>query len=622
MPNAILILKMNNKFYNFKRSSRASIRRSQVITTFGPGALVNLELGTFVGMDIDSWMNTGLSDTIYEERLQNRLRVRYFRQPPSSETFPKGIPYRRFPRWLFCPKCRVLKTYEKWVENDNRKFPTIPKCTTCINKGLVPMSFLVACRKGHLDDFPWVEWVHRGREICSPDPVLEYKTSLAGAGLAGSRIGCMQCDAKRSMQGAFSPDAFKRGCSGAKPWSKDNVKEDCTENPVTVQRGGSNVYFPKVVSSITIPPYTDPLFENIRNTNNWNALTSMTIDDPEVFATVKNSLLIKIAEQIGRTFEDVKKCVDSMERLSEDAETQSEEDYRFDEYQAFHGRYDAKTNNKRDFEITHGNKGFDYSKYGIKDIFLVKSLREVRALIGFSRLRPYDMPDMEYAGAEESIEASELVSLSDREGHSSNWKPAIEVRGEGIFLTLDNEKVTTWSRNKLVKEREVIINKNYEASCRRRHTVYKPINAKYLLLHTISHLLIRQLSFESGYSGTSLRERIYCNSSSNEKNNMEGILIYTAAGDADGTLGGLVRQARPERFPAVLDSLIETSGWCANDPLCVESKGQGFESLNLSACYACALLSETSCEEFNKFLDRVLVTGTPESPEIGFFSRK
>lgn len=606
---------MNNNF-NFKHKSHASIRRSQIITTFGPGALVNLELGTFIGMGIDSWINTGTIDNIYEERLQNRLRVKYFRQPPSSETFPKGIPYRRFPRWLFCPRCRVLKTFDNWVTKDTRKFPTVPKCTTHRNKGLIPMSFLVACRKGHLDDFPWVEWVHRNKNICSANPTLKYSTSLAGAGLAGSRIECLQCEAKRSMQGAFSPDAFKASCNGSKPWSKGNEHDECTEQLNTVQRGGSNVYFSKIVSSITIPPYTDPLFENIRNTNNWSVLTSMDMDDKTLFAAVKNNLLTSIAEQIGKAPGEVKKCVDSMEKLSADAEKQSEEDYRFDEYQAFHGKYDASTNNKRDFEVVLGNKGLDYSMYGIKDIFLVKSLREVRALIGFTRLRPYES-DVEYAGNEETIEASELVSLTDHEGRPPTWKPAIEVRGEGIFLTLDNNRVEDWNRRKEVKERVTKINKNYKASCKRRHIPFKPINAKYVLLHTLSHLLIRQLSFECGYSGTSLRERIYCNSSKND-NNMEGILIYTAAGDADGTLGGLVRQAKPERFPAVLDSTIEVSHWCANDPLCIESQGQGFESLNLSACYACALLPETSCEEFNKFLDRAFVTGMPNLPEVGF----
>ncbi|MCL5675763.1 MAG: DUF1998 domain-containing protein [Patescibacteria group bacterium] len=604
---------MNNSF-SLKKNIGSSIRRSQVITTFGPGALVNLELGSLMAMGIDAWPKANFDDFVYEERLQKRLKVRFFRQPPSADSFPKGLPYRRFPRWLFCPKCRMLKRYEDWVINDKRKFPTVPKCTTCTRKGLVSMSFLIACRRGHLNDFPWVQWVHRDKIPCMPNPALSYTTSLAGAGLAGSRIECLNCHSKRSLQGAFSPDAFKFKCSGFKPWSKDQKSEDCNEEIVTVQRGGSNVYFPRIVSSITIPPYTNPLFDKITNDKNWSIFSSSDFNFDQ---SVKEQVLAQIAKNIGYTLREVKSCVENIEKMSSDAEAQSEEDFRFDEFQAFHGNFDMSANNKRDFNIAPGNAGCDYSQYGIKDIILVKSLREVRALVGFTRLRPFE-PDIEYASDDEKKESSEMVALTDREGHPSGWKPAIEVRGEGIFLALDSDKIDLWSKRENVKYREGIINRNLEESCRRRHAIFKPTSAKYVLLHTLSHLLIRQLSFESGYSGASLRERIYCNLPGN-KNIMQGILIYTAAGDADGTLGGLVRQAKPERFKAVLNSMVETARWCANDPLCIESRGQGFESLNLSACYACALLPETSCEEYNRFLDRAFLTGTPTEPDLGFF---
>jgi hypothetical protein len=479
------------------------------------------------------------------------------------------------------------------------------------------MSFLVACIKGHLDDFPWVLWVHKENNNCGLTPTLKYNTSLAGAGLAGSRIECTQCGLKRSMQGAFSPEAFETKCSGAMPWLKENSHETCGERMVTVQRGGSNVYFPQIVSSITIPPYTDTLYENIKNTDIWSAMVTAEgiLDDP----AVKDKFIIKIAEEVGSTLEEVKKCLGKMQALSENTENQSDEDFRFDEYQAFHGKFDSSANNKRDFEVVLGNDGYDYSSYGLENIYLVKSLREVRALIGFTRLRPLEA-ETELAESGETFKPSELVSLTNRQGQQAIWKPVVEVRGEGIFLTLNPQKIDLWAKNKSVIEREAMINKNFEESCKRRHIAFRAISAKYVLLHTISHLLIRQLSFESGYSGASLRERIYCDTSK-ENNKMQGILIYTAAGDADGTLGGLVRQAKPKRFAAVLDSFIETSLWCANDPLCIESRGQGFESLNLSACYACALLPETSCEQFNKFLDRALVTGTPNIPEIGFFKR-
>src|SRR5690606_39154081 len=141
-----------------------------------------------------------------------------------------------------------------------------------------------------------------------------------------------------------------------------------------------------------------------------------------------------------------------------------------------------------------------------------------------------------------------------------------------------------------------------------------------IFLHTLAHLLIRQLSFECGYGSASLRERIYCNESADQPN-MAGILIYTASGDADGTLGGLVRQGKPDFFSALVSKAVASGYWCSSDPLCIESQGQGLGSLNLAACHACALLPETSCEEFNRLLDRGLVVGTPENPSHGYAAR-
>lgn len=596
-----------------KNSNKANLRRGQIITTFGPGAIVNLEAGSFIAMDIDSWPKNDDKNVIYEERLQNRLKVKYFREPPSSESFPKGLPYRRFPKWLFCPKCRVLKTYDKWTVDEDRKYLTTPWCPDC-RRPLVPMSLLVACRKGHIDEFPWAQWVPHKDASCGSNPTLKYNTSLAGAGLAGSKIECLSCHKDRSLQGAFSKDAFDTRCTGIKPWSQD-APEPCGERLKTVQRGGSNVYFPKIVSSITIPPFTDTMFDAIKETEAWTALVSsegiVEIDD-----TMRDKFIQKIAVEVRQPFDEVKSCIDKIESAADDSKV-LEEDYRFDEYNAFHGNYDKKSNSNKDFEVVKGIFSESYADYGIKNIFLVKSLREVRALVGFTRLRPIET-DMDLSD-EASDDASELVSLTNRPGKHASWKPAVEVRGEGIFIALDSQKINAWAKQEQIIERINKLNRNYEDSCKSRKKAYKPISAKYVLLHTLSHLLIRQLSYESGYSSASLRERIYSNSLENDTHEMQGILIYTAAGDADGTLGGLVRQANPERFSAVLEALKESSHWCANDPLCIESKGQGYESLNLAACYACGLLSETSCEDFNRFLDRAFVAGTHEFQNIGFF---
>jgi hypothetical protein len=138
------------------------------------------------------------------------------------------------------------------------------------------------------------------------------------------------------------------------------------------------------------------------------------------------------------------------------------------------------------------------------------------------------------------------------------------------------------------------------------------------MLHTLSHLLIKQLSFECGYSIASLCERIYCAEDSDGKE-MSGIFIYTAGGDSEGTLGGLVRQGRPDAFPRIFKKAITTAKTCSNDPVCILSNGQGRESQNLAACHACALLPETCCEERNAFLDRGMIVGTFNEYDLGFF---
>lgn len=143
---------------------------------------------------------------------------------------------------------------------------------------------------------------------------------------------------------------------------------------------------------------------------------------------------------------------------------------------------------------------------------------------------------------------------------------------------------------------------------------------KFFLLHTLSHLLIRELSFSCGYNIASLAERLYCADKDKDGFNMSGIFIYTASGDAEGTLGGLIRQGQADTLPLIFQRALGKARYCSNDPVCIDSPGQGMDSQNLAACHAYALLPETSCEEFNVYLDRGGVIGTFDDPEIGFYS--
>jgi hypothetical protein len=166
-------------------------------------------------------------------------------------------------------------------------------------------------------------------------------------------------------------------------------------------------------------------------------------------------------------------------------------------------------------------------------------------------------------------------------------------------------------------ERLSTINANMGKMRERRNQEPKVGTPKYILIHTLAHLLVNQLVYQCGYGSASLRERIYA---ADGENPMSGVLIYTAAGDSEGTMGGLVRMGQPGYFEEILAKAIEKARWCSSDPVCIESKGQGPDNCNLGACHSCTLLPETSCEEQNRLLDRGVVVGTLEKPDVGYFS--
>ncbi len=198
--------------------------------------------------------------------------------------------------------------------------------------------------------------------------------------------------------------------------------------------------------------------------------------------------------------------------------------------------------------------------------------------------------------------------------------PAIVVRGEGLFLEFSPTQLDHWlAAEPGIKKRVEELNQRYNSGRVLRGQEQRPISPKFVMMHTLAHVIINQLSFDCGYGSASLRERIYCDFK-DKSHPMQGILIYTASGDSEGTMGGLVRQGLPERFGATMLRVRRNASWCSSDPVCIESPGQGADNSNPAACHGCSLLPETSCEEGNRLLDRALLVGTPEKPSLGFFS--
>jgi hypothetical protein len=282
----------------------------------------------------------------------------------------------------------------------------------------------------------------------------------------------------------------------------------------------------------------------------------------------------------------------------------SEEEFRRQEYEALRSGRGGTTTDLMVEVRDPGAFGSDLA--GIFDsVCLVRKLRETRVLVGFSRLLPVEDPA-----------SADLLPIAEDDDLS--WLPATVVYGEGVFLEFSVEKLNAWCENPMVSSRISALKEHYNLRRVERGLDEVEITAKYVLLHTFAHSLIGQLSFDCGYGSASLRERIYCELDEPAWP-MQGVLIYTASGDSEGTLGGLVRQGEPDRLTAIVGRAIRRAQWCSSDPVCIESAGQGSDNANLAACHGCVLLPETSCETGNRLLDRGLLVGTPEAPEIGFF---
>ena len=635
-----------------------SLRAAQTILQYGVGAMVDFPEQSLMTAAPEYWSEHVYK--IYDERLEKSLDVEYFGMPGDKDD-PKlrdGLAFVRFPEWYFCPKCRKFQPINKWVKEykesakvSQRMKDADPemlrflRCTKC-NQELVVARIVTVCEHGHIDDFPWIEWVHAknvtGQKAICSNPSLTFKTTASAAeGLEGLTISCESCGAKATLQGAFSDNAFEAldkktnyqynlFCKGKHPWK--HMNEQCTCYPKAVQRGSSSVYFPVIETSLVIPPYSSYITKKIETSEKYSDFKKdikTAIDTMKQFVSADqiSSMRIKIisdkidsyshqiALAVSLKEEQVKEVLER-KWLNDKGEFYSTTSvkYKAEEYEALSGEVTLNQDLSDDFYREEMNID-DYNLPFVKQISLIHKLREVQALTGFSRLKPAERPVNK---TDEKNNETAFVAIKEPE---TEWYPAYQVRGEGIFIEFDDESIKDWIKsNPQLIDRVGILNENYKKSFIGKSKRRK-ITPKFLLLHTISHLLIKQLSFECGYSIASLKERLYCAEEDDGKN-MAGIFIYTASGDAEGTLGGLVRQGREDTFPEIFKKAIENAIYCSNDPVCGLTQGQGRDSLNLAACYSCTLIPETSCEEFNVFLDRGTVVGTLDDKKMAFFFKQ
>ena len=276
-----------------------------------------------------------------------------------------------------------------------------------------------------------------------------------------------------------------------------------------------------------------------------------------------------------------------------------------------------------DSQILEGD-GYLFGKEGlVKNVVLLNKIRELKIFKGFTRIKPLMFEDLIFDSIDgltgkKKKEAQRIQN--PRRWPSTHTLPATEVKGEGIFIRFDDDKLTKWESLPEVAQRFSIISENYKLYRKSFELADDEIlSPRFVALHTFSHLLINELSIECGYGSSSLSEMIYC-SPSGAQSPMNGILIYTSSSDSEGTLGGLVEKGDTSVLNSVVAKALSKASWCSSDPLCIEDdKGKGFMGVNLASCHSCSLLPETSCCNMNKFLDRGLVIGTLDIPEVGLF---
>lgn len=618
------------------------LRRAQLVSPFGVGAMTTGPDGISVmTAGLDSWYrregggedssNLDLSEFRVEEwRLQRFLRVKEFRLPPDYRD-PRAfvpapnatltLPMVRFPQVHFCRNGKCLRLTQLPLHTRGRR-----RCPHCEKGWLVQVPFVAICARGHAQDFPFREWVHRS--VAPPCKAVLRLRSTGGASLAAQVVEC-DCGktrtlasvtdggADRSFLSSNLADGDDYVCPGRSPWHGSEEPRGCGAPIKGSLRSASNVYYAVTRSSIYLPQSDDSDIERVLGLFGSHAGLATVLQVLRDAAQVRSAATIRnIARSDLEPFPDRTLEAALGAYFSERKDVPREDDSGPVEAEIAFRRaeFDVLRQPQRHSELE--SRAFELTGYGgwmaqhFETVVLVDRLRETRAMVGFERIVPETPAQIE--------ERKRLLRIDPTA--VDEWLPAALVYGEGLFLVLREDRLAGWEATDPVRKRAALLQHRFDEAASRRNLIDRELPGRLLLLHTLAHLLINQLTFECGYSSASLRERLYV---CPRPHPMAGVLLYTAAGDSEGTMGGLVRMGRPEHLTRIVAQALEAATWCSADPVCMEvgsSSGQGPDSCNLAACHNCALVPETACEQFNRFLDRGVVVGSIENPALGYFS--
>lgn len=582
-------------------------RRSQVVTTYGPGSLIDLPNDSAIVGGLDTWPHPTKLDEIQEPRLTARLQVatgvphpKLYAPPPEPDS-PwepmRAIGAHRFPGWYLVQEFQSQGERQKARRLvparalDNRKFEGQP---------VVPIRFVRGCRKGHIDDIDWRRFIHGDESTCRrPLWLVEQGTGDLG----DLRVRC-ECGESRLLWEAKDLSGNPLGsCRGARPWLGNFANEPCGEPSRLLTRTASNAYFPQLHSVLSLPNRASKVESVVREL--WDDL--QIVKDAAGLAFMKQKPSVA---QLLAGFDDaeVLKTIDALRKgSSEDRPLKVVE---LDAILAAPEGYGDDVPVDPNFHARRlpdaAWRRTDLSS-GVEAVIQLHRLREVIALSGFTR---FEAITRDINGEYDSDVHPAAIALDP------SWFPAIENRGEGLFLQLRPGAVAAWLGRPDVQARLRRLAEGHEHWREVRKARMDFPGGPYILLHTMAHLMIQSVSMHCGYPASSIRERIYVDAGLGRF----GILLYTASPDAEGTLGGLVAQGR--HVEAHLAHALRLGALCSNDPICAQHHpGESLEErwLHGAACHGCTLISETSCEMRNDYLDRALVVPVVGLAGAAFF---
>ena len=565
---------------------------------------------------LEYWSKGG--DEIVEPRLTDKLaaildvaKVSLRTPPPDQEdpTAPStGIDCFQFPEWFITqdlesgnPRSAVRSrmlvhrkalSRGKFIDRNRKR------------RSVVPVRFVRACRCGHIGDINWYSFVHGGENECAAKHRQLWIDERGTSGdLTEVWIRCECGTAERNMaQAALLQNRALGLCDGARPWLGPFTKEQCGEPNRLLIRTASNAYFPQPMSVISLPDRDETVKAAV--TAAWEYLEA--VESPDELRYERKKAKVK---QALEGISDDEALAEIQSRRGGGAK--AEKTVKVAELETLIASKDELGEDRPDgdfFARTLPRAAWEAPwMRSIERVVLVHRLREVIAQVGFTRFEPA-APDIE-GELEIGVRRASLA-------REITWLPAVENKGEGIFLQFNDEAIAEWVNRADVLNRGRQLEAGFDC-WRGEHqgTQRRFPGLPYLMLHSFSHLLITAVALECGYPASSIRERIYALPDVGY-----GVLLYTGTSDSEGTLGGIIQVGR--RIHEYIQNALEFGELCSNDPVCAQHQPQNIHErrfLHGAACHGCLLIAETSCEQQNDFLDRALVARTVDNLGVEFF---